>query len=199
MHLLDKWLHSANRPVNYSVRCGWVHPQVLRCILTLSYGINDDSRVCVCHPPIYHRICVVVRIGELREVMADILCKQCDYDPASGENYDFDRFVWAVLNYSVPQGKKKKSEDDLRNCTISPNSDFNIHGGPVDTAFIIDHLSYKSPYSDQPLVEDLSLKISQGTHLLVVGNTGTGKTSLLRVLNRLWEANSGEKFLSVHL
>uniref|UniRef100_A0A3Q1APZ2 ABC transporter domain-containing protein n=1 Tax=Amphiprion ocellaris TaxID=80972 RepID=A0A3Q1APZ2_AMPOC len=91
------------------------------------------------------------RIGELREVMDDILRKQCDYDPA----------------------------------------DFNIHGGPTDTAFILDSLSYKSPYSDQLLVEDLSLKISQGTHLLVVGNTGTGKTSLLRVLNRLWEADSG--------
>ncbi|XP_056260753.1 ATP-binding cassette sub-family D member 4 isoform X2 [Seriola aureovittata] len=100
------------------------------------------------------------RIGEMREVMDDILRKQCDYDPASGESYDFD-------------------------------SDFNVHAGPVDTAFILDHLSYKSPYSDELLVEDLSLKISQGAHLLVVGNTGTGKTSLLRVLNRLWEAHSG--------
>uniref|UniRef100_A0A8C3AG03 ATP-binding cassette, sub-family D (ALD), member 4 n=1 Tax=Cyclopterus lumpus TaxID=8103 RepID=A0A8C3AG03_CYCLU len=102
------------------------------------------------------------RIGELREVMDDILRKQCDYDPASGESYDFDRFA-----------------------------DFNVHAGPADTAFILDHLSYKSPYSDKLLVEDLSLKISQGTNLLVVGNTGTGKTSLLRVLNRLWEAHSG--------
>ena len=75
---------------------------------------------------------------------------------------------------------------------IVSNSDFNVHAGPVDTAFILDHLSYKSPYSDELLVEDLSVKIGQGTHLLVVGNTGTGKTSLLRVLNRLWEADSGE-------
>uniref|UniRef100_A0A674NT93 ATP-binding cassette, sub-family D (ALD), member 4 n=1 Tax=Takifugu rubripes TaxID=31033 RepID=A0A674NT93_TAKRU len=88
------------------------------------------------------------RIGELREVMDDILHEQCDYDPASGES-------------------------------------------PVDTAFIVDQLSYKSPYADELLVEDLSLTISQGVHLLVVGNTGTGKTSLLRVLNRLWEAHSG--------
>ncbi|KAM9704061.1 lysosomal cobalamin transporter ABCD4 isoform 2-T2 [Menidia menidia] len=100
------------------------------------------------------------RIGELREVMDDILHRQCDYDPASGESYDFD-------------------------------SDFNVHAGPVDTAFILDNLSYKSPYSEELLVEDLSLKISQGNNLLVVGNTGTGKTSLLRVLNRLWEADSG--------
>uniref|UniRef100_A0A8C5DHQ6 ATP-binding cassette, sub-family D (ALD), member 4 n=1 Tax=Gouania willdenowi TaxID=441366 RepID=A0A8C5DHQ6_GOUWI len=88
------------------------------------------------------------RVGELREVMDDILRKQCDYDPASGES-------------------------------------------PADTAFILENLSYKSPFSDQLLVDDLSLKICQGTHLLVVGNTGTGKTSLLRVLNRLWEAESG--------
>lgn len=72
------------------------------------------------------------------------------------------------------------------------HSDFNVHAGPLDTAFILDQLSYRSPYSDQLLVEDLSLKITEGTHLLVVGNTGTGKTSLLRVLNRLWEADSGE-------
>ncbi|XP_051908993.1 ATP-binding cassette sub-family D member 4 isoform X2 [Hippocampus zosterae] len=100
------------------------------------------------------------RIGELREVMEDIIRRQCDYDPASGESYDFD-------------------------------SDFGVHGGPVDTAFTLEHLSYKCPSSDQRLVEDLSLIVGEGTHLLVVGNTGTGKTSLLRVLNRLWEAESG--------
>uniref|UniRef100_A0A674PNV9 ATP-binding cassette, sub-family D (ALD), member 4 n=1 Tax=Takifugu rubripes TaxID=31033 RepID=A0A674PNV9_TAKRU len=84
---------------------------------------------------------------------------------------------------------------ELRECFVfslnSSFSDFNVHAGPVDTAFIVDQLSYKSPYADELLVEDLSLTISQGVHLLVVGNTGTGKTSLLRVLNRLWEAHSG--------
>ncbi|KAJ8356288.1 hypothetical protein SKAU_G00190820 [Synaphobranchus kaupii] len=100
------------------------------------------------------------RIGELKEAMDDIIRKQCDYDPTSGDTYDFD-------------------------------SDFAVHAGPADTAFVLDRLSYKSPFSDELLVKDLSLTICQGTHLLVVGNTGTGKTSLLRILNRLWESSSG--------
>uniref|UniRef100_A0A4W4FDI1 ABC transporter domain-containing protein n=1 Tax=Electrophorus electricus TaxID=8005 RepID=A0A4W4FDI1_ELEEL len=59
--------------------------------------------------------------------------------------------------------------------------------GSSDTAFVLDGLSFKSPVSNELLVKDLSLRIYQGTHLLLVGNTGTGKTSLLRVLNHLWE------------
>uniref|UniRef100_A0A8C1VJZ0 ATP-binding cassette, sub-family D (ALD), member 4 n=1 Tax=Cyprinus carpio TaxID=7962 RepID=A0A8C1VJZ0_CYPCA len=66
-----------------------------------------------------------------------------------------------------------------------------IHSVPADTAFVLDRLSYKSPVSEELLVKDLTLKISQGTHMIVVGNTGTGKTSLLRVLNGLWEACNG--------
>ncbi|XP_028831155.1 lysosomal cobalamin transporter ABCD4 isoform X1 [Denticeps clupeoides] len=100
------------------------------------------------------------RVGELREVMEAIIFKQCDYDPVSGDTYDFD-------------------------------SDREQHAGTSDTAFVLDHLSYKSPVSDELLVEDLSLRVSQGCHLLVVGNTGTGKTSLLRVLSHLWEACGG--------
>ncbi|CAM4723710.1 unnamed protein product [Leuciscus chuanchicus] len=101
------------------------------------------------------------RIGELREAMADIAKKQCDY-----EWYD-------------PLSKEESY------------SDRELHSVPADAAFVLDRLSYKSPRSEELLVKDLTLKISQGMHLLVVGNTGTGKTSLLRVLNGLWEPCSG--------
>uniref|UniRef100_A0A671KNQ8 ATP-binding cassette sub-family D member 4-like n=1 Tax=Sinocyclocheilus anshuiensis TaxID=1608454 RepID=A0A671KNQ8_9TELE len=69
--------------------------------------------------------------------------------------------------------------------------DRELHSVPADMAFVLDRLSYKSPVSEELLVKDLTLKISQGTHMLVVGNTGTGKTSLLRVLNGLWEPCNG--------
>ncbi|XP_043080391.1 lysosomal cobalamin transporter ABCD4-like isoform X2 [Puntigrus tetrazona] len=101
------------------------------------------------------------RIGELQEVMADIDKKQCDQD-----QYE------------------PLSKDE-------PYSGQELHNVPADTAFVLDRLSYKSPVSEELLVKDLTLKISQGTHMLVVGNTGTGKTSLLRVLNDLWEPCNG--------
>uniref|UniRef100_A0A672L9B4 ABC transporter domain-containing protein n=1 Tax=Sinocyclocheilus grahami TaxID=75366 RepID=A0A672L9B4_SINGR len=69
--------------------------------------------------------------------------------------------------------------------------DRELHSVPADMAFVLDRLSYKSPVSEELLVKDLTLKISQGTHMLVVGNTGTGKTSLLRILNGLWEPCNG--------
>uniref|UniRef100_A0A8C4SYK0 ATP-binding cassette, sub-family D (ALD), member 4 n=1 Tax=Erpetoichthys calabaricus TaxID=27687 RepID=A0A8C4SYK0_ERPCA len=71
------------------------------------------------------------------------------------------------------------------------DSDLELPNTPVDIAFILQKLSYKSPCSDELLVKDLTLKIVHGTNILVVGNTGTGKTSLLRVLNKLWDCTSG--------
>nr|XP_055038891.1 ATP-binding cassette sub-family D member 4 isoform X1 [Misgurnus anguillicaudatus] len=103
------------------------------------------------------------RIGELREVMSDIAEKQRDQ-----ERYD-------------PLSKEP--------------GDFDMYDDreaqTADTAFVLDKLSFRSPVSQELLVKDLTMKISEGTNLLVVGNTGTGKTSLLRVLNFLWEPCNG--------
>ncbi|TRY90219.1 hypothetical protein DNTS_005825 [Danionella cerebrum] len=101
------------------------------------------------------------RIGELQEAMEGIDNKQCHE-----EHYD-------PLTKDESNGEKE------------------LQSVPVNSAFILDHLSYKSPVSEELLVKDLSLNISEGTDVLVVGNTGTGKTSLLRVLSGLWEPSCG--------
>ncbi|XP_023559347.1 ATP-binding cassette sub-family D member 4 isoform X2 [Octodon degus] len=62
---------------------------------------------------------------------------------------------------------------------------------PVDTAFLLERVCISAPSSDKPLVKDLSLKVCEGQSLLITGNTGTGKTSLLRVLGGLWASTQG--------
>ncbi|XP_078248851.1 lysosomal cobalamin transporter ABCD4-like [Pogona vitticeps] len=54
-----------------------------------------------------------------------------------------------------------------------------------DTAFLLEDISVSAP-SDKLLIKDLNLRITQGNNLFITGNTGTGKTSLLRILGGLW-------------
>ncbi|XP_063146168.1 lysosomal cobalamin transporter ABCD4 isoform X4 [Candoia aspera] len=60
-----------------------------------------------------------------------------------------------------------------------------------NTAFVLEQVSLAAP-SKKLLIKDLNLRIIQGNNLLITGNTGTGKTSLLRVLGGLWECKQGE-------
>uniref|UniRef100_A0A672S0H0 ATP-binding cassette, sub-family D (ALD), member 4 n=1 Tax=Sinocyclocheilus grahami TaxID=75366 RepID=A0A672S0H0_SINGR len=99
---------------------------------------------------------------------------------------DLSTTVSDVAGYTHRIGELREVMAD-----IAKKHDWELQSVPADTAFELDRLSYKSPVSVELLVKDLILKISQGTHMLVVGNTGTGKTSLLRVLNGLWEPCSG--------
>lgn len=63
---------------------------------------------------------------------------------------------------------------------------------PRDTAFLLEQVTLSVPSSGKLLIKDLNLRISQGNSLMIVGNTGTGKTSLLRVLGGLWESTRGK-------
>jgi ATP-binding cassette subfamily B multidrug efflux pump len=48
---------------------------------------------------------------------------------------------------------------------------------------------------DQPLIEDLSLKVAPGQTVAIVGPTGAGKTTLVNLLMRFYEVSSGQILL----
>lgn len=53
---------------------------------------------------------------------------------------------------------------------------------------------------DQPLILDqISLKIPHGSTLAIVGATGSGKSTLVHLLARLYESNSGQVLIDGHL
>ncbi|KAK1322247.1 hypothetical protein QJS10_CPA03g00160 [Acorus calamus] len=55
----------------------------------------------------------------------------------------------------------------------------------------IEKLTLQTPKSGRTLVKDLSLEIHENDHLLVMGASGSGKTSLLRALAGLWNIGNG--------
>ncbi|MCH3962083.1 MAG: ABC transporter ATP-binding protein/permease [Solobacterium sp.] len=55
----------------------------------------------------------------------------------------------------------------------------------------IDHVSF-SYRRDQKLIEDISLQARPGMHVAIVGPTGCGKTTLINLLMRFYDADQGD-------
>ncbi|XP_062432934.1 lysosomal cobalamin transporter ABCD4 isoform X1 [Rhea pennata] len=111
------------------------------------------------------------RIGELQETLLSLgRKKNANYSEAK-DSWDLDRSL--LLSWWWPSSYA--GEDPV----------------PGDTAFLLERVTLSVPSSGKLLIKDLSLRISQGNSVMIVGNTGTGKTSLLRVLGGLWESTQG--------
>ncbi len=76
-----------------------------------------------------------------------------------------------------------EAEDETPDADASPLSSAK---GEVQ----IEHVSF-SYTPDKPLIRDFSLHVKSGTHVAIVGPTGCGKTTLINLLMRFYDVNSG--------
>ena len=54
-----------------------------------------------------------------------------------------------------------------------------------------DHVSFKYPGAEQPVLNDVSFTVRAGETLAVIGSTGSGKTTLVNLIPRLVDATEG--------
>lgn len=78
------------------------------------------------------------------------------------------------------------SENDLNMGTIAPNS---IKG---DIQFENIMFGYQAQV---PVLKSINFEVKAGTSLAIVGNTGSGKTTIISLLNRLYEFDSGNIYI----
>lgn len=80
--------------------------------------------------------------------------------------------------------KQDEIEDSLRDQSFASRGS--------DVIFKFTGVSYAPPNGAEPLVKDLDLEISHGKNILITGCTGSGKSSLFRILSGIWSPISGE-------
>ncbi len=57
------------------------------------------------------------------------------------------------------------------------------------------NLSFKYSPEEPLILNDFNLKIPQGSKIALIGESGSGKTTILRILLRFWDFESGEIFI----
>lgn len=60
----------------------------------------------------------------------------------------------------------------------------------METAIEFRHV--RKAYDDNVIIPDLSLKIEKGEFVTIIGSSGCGKTTTLKMINGLYEPTSGD-------
>ena len=79
----------------------------------------------------------------------------------------------------------------LENTDTTPKTVDGIRGIPIKGGIEFKNVSF-AYIDDQYVLKNISFKINPGETLAIVGHTGSGKTSIISLLNRLYPINEGE-------
>ncbi len=62
---------------------------------------------------------------------------------------------------------------------------------PIQRGFVFEHVRFRYPGGAQNALTDVSMTIRPGEHIALVGENGSGKTSLIKLLCRLYDPTEG--------
>lgn len=71
----------------------------------------------------------------------------------------------------------------------------NSNGVKIDGAVTFEHVKFGYK-KDKTIIKDFSAQIKPGQNVAIVGPTGAGKTTIIKLLMRFYDVNSGKIFLS---
>ncbi|MCR5428031.1 MAG: ABC transporter ATP-binding protein/permease [Lachnospiraceae bacterium] len=120
-----------------------------------------------------------------------------------GEYVSFSGLIWAICNPMRQMGNimnefqrfsaasTKVMEIYYSEAEIVDAPDALSHPGRFKGEVVFDHVSFKYEDGNLPVLKDISFTAHSGETVAIIGETGCGKTSLIQMIPRFYEPNSG--------
>ena len=110
--------------------------------------------------------------------------------------------LWPVRNLGrvlSDMGKVSVSIDRIQDILNVEKEDL-LTGDTIDFKGNIrfDHVSFQYDDGDYPVLNDVTFTIESGETIAIMGPTGSGKSSLMHLLTRLYDATEGQIFVDTH-
>ena len=95
---------------------------------------------------------------------------------------------YAIMQSAITAGERVFGILNTEPAVTSPERPAAVPPARGEIEF--DHVSF-SYIEGEPVIRDLSFKVSPGEHLAVVGATGSGKTTITKLIGRFYDVDSG--------
>ncbi len=119
----------------------------------------------------------------------------------SGQYVAFSTLTWALANPMRSLGNvlnefqrfsaasAKIIELDMAEPVVVDKADAIDHPGRFEGDIVFDHVSFS--YDKLPIIRDLNMHIKPGQTIAIMGETGSGKTSLIQLIPRFYDPSEG--------
>ena len=96
-----------------------------------------------------------------------------------------------LTNLQTASASAHRIFDFLKSEEMSDESDKPAHAAEARGQVTFDHVRFGYPGSDKIVIKDFSARVQPGQKVAIVGPTGAGKTTMVNLLMRFFEINSG--------
>ncbi len=98
-------------------------------------------------------------------------------------------FVFAIIRLAVSSAQRL-----LELMNKKTEIDENLEGfqKSIEGRIKFQNVTFTYPGSEKPVLKDISFEIQSGKTLAIVGTTGSGKTTLAKLISRLYDVNKGK-------
>ena len=98
-------------------------------------------------------------------------------------------FVFAIIKLA---GSSAQRLLELMNQSTEINENPEGIKKDLEGSIVFDHVSFKYPGSDKYVLKNISFEVRPGQTVAIVGTTGSGKTTLTKLISRLYDVSEGK-------